>query len=185
MRIANPRLRSKQRGVVLVTAMLLLIVVTILGLSMFHSFGTQEKIAGNTREKQRALTAAVSAQQYAEYWLTSGLTPATGICNPGMISATIGQICINAPADFTAVPWTAGVHYTPFTLNPLNTISQVNPTPGSYFDLPAFYITDLGTYGTGELYQIDAVGYGGTPNAVSVVESTYVITQSGAQSPNI
>ena len=89
------------------------------------------------------------------------------------------------PADFTAVPWTAGVHYTPFTLNPLNTISQVNPTPGSYFDLPAFYITDLGTYGTGELYQIDAVGYGGTPNAVSVVESTYVITQSGAQSPNI
>ncbi len=32
---------------------LLLVVVTIIALSMFRSFGIQEKIAGNMREKQR------------------------------------------------------------------------------------------------------------------------------------
>jgi len=31
----------------------------------------------------------------------------------------------------------------------------------------------------GDLYQIDALGYGGTPNAVAVVESTFVIKTSG------
>ena len=38
---------------------------------MFRSFGMQEKIAGNMREKQRALQAAVSAEQYAEWWLSN------------------------------------------------------------------------------------------------------------------
>ena len=56
---------------VLVSSLLLLIVVTIIALSMFRSFGIQEKIAGNMREKQRALQAAVSAEVYAEVWLQS------------------------------------------------------------------------------------------------------------------
>jgi len=43
--INHPR---HQRGVVLVTAMLLLIVVTIMALSMFRGYGAQERLAGNT-----------------------------------------------------------------------------------------------------------------------------------------
>ena len=50
------------RGIVMITALLLLLVATILGATMFRSFGTQEKIAGNLREKERALHAAVTAQ---------------------------------------------------------------------------------------------------------------------------
>jgi len=60
-----------QRGVVLISSLLLLLVVTIMALSMFRSFGMQEKIAGNVREKQRALQSANSAQQYAEWWLAN------------------------------------------------------------------------------------------------------------------
>jgi len=44
-----------QRGVALISSLLLLIIITILRFSMFRSFGTQEKIAGNLREKRRAL----------------------------------------------------------------------------------------------------------------------------------
>ena len=42
---------------------------------------------------------------------------------------------------------------------------------------PAFYIADLGPAadGTGEAYQIDAYGYGGSAGTVAVVESTYEI----------
>ena len=65
------RLRSTQHGMALITGMLLLIVLTILAMSMFRGYGTQQKIAGNVREKNRAVSAAVSAQQYAEYWLSS------------------------------------------------------------------------------------------------------------------
>ena len=39
--------QARQRGVALVTSLLLLVIITILALSMFRSFGTQEKIAGN------------------------------------------------------------------------------------------------------------------------------------------
>ena len=75
MRTATHVGKGGQRGLALVTALLLLIVVTIMALSMFRSFGIQERIAGNTRDKQRAINAAESAQQYAEYWLTSAATP--------------------------------------------------------------------------------------------------------------
>jgi Tfp pilus assembly protein PilX len=44
-----------------------------------------------------------------------------------------------------------------------------------------FYVTDLGQSagGPGEVYQIDASGWGGTPDTVAVVESTYLISPSG------
>lgn len=186
-----------QRGMALVSALLLLLVVTIMAVSMFRSFGTQEKIAGNTREKQRATNAAVSAQQYAEWFLSSGTAPASAQCN-GLVSSTVGQICTNILPDFTAVPWQnggapVGVTYTPFTTNGGNNVQMTvtgngAPAAGTYYQIPAFYITDLGPQapaaGTGEVYQIDAVGYGGTANAVSVVESTYLVSTNTAKSPD-
>jgi type IV pilus assembly protein PilX len=174
-----------QRGMALITAMLLLIVVTIMALSMFRSYGTQERIAGNTRDKQRAINAAISAQQFAETWLASGQATAKVVCVPPLISSNIGQVCSNLP-NLNTLPWTTGVVYTQFTSNPINTfINNVNsttPTAGSYYAAPVFYITDLGTYAgdaTKEVYQIDALGYGATANTVAVVESTFVIGAGG------
>ncbi|HTX24264.1 MAG TPA: PilX N-terminal domain-containing pilus assembly protein, partial [Steroidobacteraceae bacterium] len=63
--------RTAQAGMVLISAMLLLLIITILAVSMFRSFGVQEMVAGNVREKQRALHAAEAAQQYAEWWLSN------------------------------------------------------------------------------------------------------------------
>ena len=54
--------KRSQSGIVLVSSLLLLLVVTIMALSIFRSFGIQEKIAGNTRDKQRALQVAMSVQ---------------------------------------------------------------------------------------------------------------------------
>src|SRR5271170_6586387 len=89
--------RSEQRGVVLVSSLLLLLVVTIIALAMFRSFGIQERIAGNMREKQRALQAAVSAQTYAEQWLIgNAATSAPVVCNALLnANALQGQICSN------------------------------------------------------------------------------------------
>lgn len=182
------RTRRKQRGMALVTAILLLVVMTIMAISMMRSYGVEEKIAGNTREKERALNAAVSAQQYAEYWLSANTAPIAAGCT-GVVSSAIGQVCTLPLVDFSTLPWPSGVTYTPFTSNPIdlvtNTIASTNASQGTYYAAPVFYITDLGpNKGTpvGELYQIDAAGYGGTPNAVAVVESTYVITSNTAHS---
>ena len=102
--IRPSRLKSMQRGMVLVSSLLLLVVVTILAIGMFRTFGLDEKIAGNTRDKQRALQAAVSAQQYAEWWLSTGADVSNTNCT-GMVTApTAVQVCLNPlPTAVTTV----------------------------------------------------------------------------------
>jgi type IV pilus assembly protein PilX len=183
--MSYPQLRSAQRGMALITGMLLLIVVTILAMSMFRGYGTQQKIAGNVREKNRAVSAAVSAQQYAEYWLNSATTlPVGGDCS-GISVLPIPQVCSNNP-DFTVVPWTLNAKPVGVSFNTFNSMSKVNrenPANGTYYSAPMFYITDLGpaAAGTGEVYQIDATGWGGTADTVAVVESTFLLKPSGTK----
>ena len=191
------QLRSmpRQRGMVLVTALLLLIVVTLLAVGMFRSFGLDERIAGNVREKQRALNAAETAEQYAEYWLANGTNNSTITCtgpataNPAAANP-IGQICSNTlptvVPNVAQVPWLVGgvganvaVTYTPATPTAMN-VTGVNGGAGNYYLAPAYYISYLGISANGlqTFYQIDAVGYGGSPDTAAVVESTYVLQQS-------
>jgi type IV pilus assembly protein PilX len=174
------RTPGQQHGFALIAGLLLLLVLTIIAVSMFRSYGIQEKIAGNVREKQRAVSAAVSAQQYAESWLVSGNAPSSGTCTPGVIAADPGQVCSNALADFTAMPWARGVTFTPFVTSNLTTVNSTSPALGTYYKAPLFYITDLNPTipSATRLYQIDAVGWGGTANTVAVVESTYQVTTS-------
>lgn len=178
------RIALPQRGFVMVSSLLLLLVVTIIAISMFRNLGIQERIAGNMREKHRALHAAESAQQYAEWWLTSGdNVNQTFNCN-ALQNANLnqGQVCLNAlptvVADVTAVPWQiggvdVGTDYTPPAMNVTAATGA-----GTYVQAPRFYISLLGAAasGQGNVYQIDAVGYGGTANAVAVVESTYLVS---------
>jgi type IV pilus assembly protein PilX len=174
---------AHQRGMVLVTTLLLLLVVTILAISMFRSFGIQERIAGNLREKQRALHAAESAQQYAEWWLSQG-NGTTGIICSSLVAANVGQVCSNTlptvVANVATIPWQiagvdVGVTYTPPNMN-LNVAGGA----GNYYATPRFYISYLGLVPTGDaaVYQVDAFGYGGNANTVAVVESTYKLSSA-------
>ena len=176
------RFPSAQRGLVMISALLLLLVATILAVSMFRSFGTQEKIAGNLREKQRALHAAVTAQQYAEWWLSSGSATTEGVCTPPVVDSTVGEVCTNLPANVTSANWTVGVTYSP--PDPTTGLNMnVNTTigAGTYISKPMFYITDLSPPGAvgRKVFQIDAIGFGGTADAVAVVESTYQESSNG------
>jgi len=192
---------SKQAGIVLVSAMLLLVVLTIMSVCMFRSFGIQEKIAGNVREKQRALQAAISSQSYGEWWLVNGSYAPAAIglgsapladvsCN-SLVDAnlgtglTAGQICNNTLASAIGVApskWPSsgndyGIAYTPPDMNIPGSVvnTSVNDV---YYKRPRIYIYDMGALSTGrgEVYQIDAYGYGLTSTAVAVVESTLTIS---------
>jgi len=195
--------RSCQSGMVLVSSLLLLIVVTIIALSMFRSFGIQEKIAGNMREKQRALSAAVSAQEFAENWLMNNATSASVTCAAGLLNGNTGQgqICSNSLKsvvpnnDVTTVPWTiggaaVGVTFSPtgMSVNTAPSVSAANLANPTYYGTPTFYVADMGASADpnipGEIYQIDAYGYGGAAGTVAVVESTYAVYTTSS-SPTI
>jgi type IV pilus assembly protein PilX len=199
MKHSRENSRSSQRGVVLISSLLLLLVVTIMALSMFRSFGMQERIAGNTREKQRALQAAESAQQYAEWWLANqsgaiyavsqgSAAYADAACSAATIDANTGgtpQICtlgtslaaITGVSTATAAVWpvnsqAVGVAYAPPGMN-----YAASGSPNYYANRPHFYITDVGALATGrgETYQVDAYGYGLSNTAIAVVESTVAV----------
>jgi type IV pilus assembly protein PilX len=169
---------TRQSGMVLVTSLLLLIVVTLLAVGMFRSFGLDEKIAGNVREKHRALNAAETAEQYAEYWLvTVGGTPIT--CAAPFVAINPGQVCSNLLANPAQIPWPAGVNYIPSVTSAMNVTGTIGGQ-GAYYKNPAFYIAYLGVApsGLGNIYQIDAVGYGGSADTAAVVEATYIVQSS-------
>jgi type IV pilus assembly protein PilX len=181
--------RSKQRGMVLISSLLLLMIVTIFAISMFRSFGIEEKIAGNTRDKERARAAAMTALQYAEWWITNGNWANVGNCVPALLNANANQglICQtgsglnNMVASVTTVPWMDGGEIgTVYTPPGMNTTNAANLD--YYYRAPRFYISYLGQYNVrtscGYMYQIDAWGNGTSPNTVAVVESTFETTWS-------
>jgi type IV pilus assembly protein PilX len=175
---------------VLISALLLLLVMTILGIAMFRTFGMQERIAGNTREKQRALHAADSAEAYAEWWLTSqgGVNATGGAPCSILVSANANntQVCSNQlttmVADPAVVPWMSGAGEVGVSYAPPG-LAATTGLPDSYYLVPRFYISFVsGFYNSvsgaqTNSYLIDAVGYGGTANAVSVAETAYVVSR--------
>jgi type IV pilus assembly protein PilX len=193
--------RSNQLGMVLVSGLLLLVVVTIMALSIFRSFGVQERIAGNMREKQRALAAANSTQQYAEWWLaTQSFAPraisegvaadAAVVCPNTLLDANQfqGQICLNSLISLSGLSslalWPtnastvlAGEAYTPPGFNFTGAVINTGVLD-VYFARPRFYIADVGSLptGRGEVYQVDAYSFGESASTVAVVESTVAIT---------
>ena len=168
--------RTLQQGMALISALLLLLVLTMLGVGMFRSFGIQEHIAGNTRERQRALHAAESAQSYAEWWVASanGVNATAGSTCAGV--STTPLVCSNPIQNETFVPWPIAVQFKPptMTIGPAGALND-------YIDSPEFYLTFLAgayykTSGTQiNSYQVDATGYGGTRSAVAVVESDFSV----------
>jgi len=176
----------------LVSSLLLLLIITIIAMSMFRSFGSQEKIAGNLREKDRALHAAESAQQYAEWWLTQ---PAGSIAASAPVTCAVGvalnanagqgQICTNASSlvnlginTTQQLPWPVSyVQYSPVGMT--TPVQAGNNNDPAYAWTPGFYIVDLGLAAdaAGEAYQIDAFSSGATTGTVAVVESTYEVQQ--------
>jgi type IV pilus assembly protein PilX len=187
MSVSGDLKRRAQHGMVLITTLLLLVVVTLLALGMFRGMGLEERIAGNTMEKQRATQSAVSAEQYAEQWLQSnvaGIAPVT--CGVGGAATASGSmICLNtlaqtdAAGQATTVPWATTGGNMGFTYNP-DGLEQVSASGGvnTYVQLPTFYIAYLDkdlTDPNGFDYQIDAWSYAGAASTVAVVESVYKV----------
>lgn len=172
--------RSREHGFVLIVAMLFLIVLTVLSVSMFRSYNLQERIAGNTREKERALEAAQSALQYGEWWLSQGNgstgTACSGVLNANTLSQM--QVCSNLVAKPATLPWSARADYLP----PNMTVATGGGVAASgdinYNAKPGLSIGYLGLSPDGKslLYQVSAFGYGGSTTAAAVVQSTYQVT---------
>ena len=184
----SPRLhRPSQLGFVLIAALAMLAMLTMLAVGMFRGMGLEERITGNTREKQRAFFAAQGTLQNAENWLNSGNAGVGGAC-PMSSPTNSPQICNQAttPSQLTlaTTDWncTFGTAYSMAQLVPANNCSGQLSSSGTAYMNPQFTISYLGpdpAAPTAYLYQVTSLGYGGNQNAVAVVQSVYSVGGGG------
>lgn len=177
-----------EAGFVLVVSLLMLVVLTFLAIGMYHSFRAQETMAANSKEKARAFQMAQSTELYAEYLLSTDLSllaQNSSCSKTAPPTATLGTICsgvavvIQPPSSTGPMTLLNGQVYS--TMTPALTISKTggsSASGGTYYANPQFYIQYLGLSadGSGQVYQITALGYGGNANAVAVVQSTFQLT---------
>ncbi len=95
---------ARQRGAILVIALLFLVLLTIIGVSSMSGVTLEEKMAGNLREQNLAFQAAESALRDAEIDLEVGIG-GTGNRDPMTIAANFATLCSAA--------FTSGVCFAP------------------------------------------------------------------------
>ncbi|SFP82078.1 type IV pilus assembly protein PilX [Nitrosomonas cryotolerans] len=65
----NPSLRQKQSGIVFVTGLIFLLILTLLGVSAVKTASIEERMSGNLRDRHLALQAAEMGLRYAEQYI--------------------------------------------------------------------------------------------------------------------
>lgn len=185
--MTSPKIASSrgQRAYVLISALVMLLVLTFLAISMYHSFNAQENMAANSKEKTRAFQMAQSTLQYGENLLTiNALALAQGgncSTTTPLAAPTICATAVNILPATSSNPMSLanGMPYTTMEIAP--TLSTTGGQ-GTYYANPQIYIQYLGISpdGLGQLYQLTSLGYGGNANAVAVVQSTFE-TSSGVK----
>ncbi|HYW77856.1 MAG TPA: PilX N-terminal domain-containing pilus assembly protein [Gammaproteobacteria bacterium] len=165
--------RSRQGGLALVSALLMLIIITLLGVSLFLGVTLQQKAAGNSLQKTRALEVAQSAVTAAENWLNVASSRQVPLnCTSSVVDF---RVCALPPAK-PSEPNTwlnAGATKVSFTKLVNVSAGQVN----SYASNPAVWITYLGraTMGPGNLFEIDAQASGGNVQTLAVIQTVYYV----------
>ena len=173
--------RRAQAGVALITSLLFLIMLTLLALPLLRGFGLEEKIAGNTREKERAFQAAENALGYSEWWLVDR-QPADGVDCGNLPAAAPDNIpvckeILATPAN--SASWRITTPYTPPNLKAVSgggtTIGAGGNTDINYAHVPGLYIAYLGASpdNAETYYSITSAGYGGSNDTAAVTQSVF------------
>lgn len=121
------RLAHPQRGVALIASMLILIIITLLGLSSMRSAGLQERMSGNQYDRNVVLEAAEAALREAEAIAAAPLT-VTATCSNGVCPRPVVDMPDRwSDPDFTG--WRAATSTRPALVTSQFIIEDMGPQP--------------------------------------------------------
>lgn len=173
---------KRQRGTVLVVALIMLLLMTMIGLGSMRSTGMEERMAGNWRDVNIAIQAAEAALRDGENWLAPG-TAMPNLWN--YPNCPVGQTCrafrlSSAPDDATLdllganlAQWRQNATAYP------NALAGVAAAPESLVEHRA-YIRDHLTIGFGvaqetgrDQFRVTSRGVGQSLDAEALLQSHY------------
>jgi type IV pilus assembly protein PilX len=165
-------LQTSQRGAALITALIILVALTVIGVSAFKTSNLEELIVGNLRDKQVAFQAAESALRDAE----DDIAGFAGIPTPLDDGGTKGVFTRDRFGDYSAKAYDTALwaSATPATTS----LGEVKTQPVFVIEYEAFYPDDLNfetrSKGQGRYYyRITARGVGTTPNSATLLQETF------------
>lgn len=177
-KISQNQLFMKQRGVVLVVALLILLVITIIGVTGMQTTILQETMAGAVRDKHIAFNAAEAALRDGEKYLND-----TAVL-PGF-DDTNGRYSSDGTSEdlWKTVNWSGATQaacncfiYDDGGLVASSGITLpryiIEELPESEAEVPSL-VKGFGVKPTRQLYQVTARGVGSV-GGVSVLQSTYL-----------
>lgn len=149
-----PQRPQAQRGVVLIIALVILVLVTLVGLSTIRTTTTEEKMAGNARDRDKAFQAAEAAVLNCLALLDAGTYPAT----------------VLAPVAASAVPPTQNWDVTAnWDAASPNSYAVNMPTAGLAAN-PRCIAEALGASGS---YRVTGRAVGGSNESLVMLQATY------------
>jgi type IV pilus assembly protein PilX len=175
----------RQRGITLVIALIFLLVLTLLGVTAMQSTVVEERIAGNTRDKDVAFQSAEAGLRAGETLLTGvgGLAP--NVCTaPGMVFGAAPNAGL-----INNVGGGAGVQYasTAYWLAQLWDATDSRATSAAMTGAQAAaryvieYVAGPGSTtitqpsGTVMMFRVTAKGGGVTPGSISILQTNFKV----------
>lgn len=167
MMIKQPK---NQKGVVLVVSLIMLLLMTMLGVSSMKSTILEEKMAGNYKDANMAFQSAEAALRAGENYLQTTVTL------PLFDGATTGlyQPTTSGSSRWDAVNWADAGQVIAYAGSlsdvadaPDYIIEELAPVPSPGGSMEA------GTVQESQYYRITSRAVGGTETAVVILQSTY------------
>lgn len=177
MYLLTQNIQAKQKGSVLIVSLLILVVLTMIGVSSMSSSSLQEKMAGNFRDRQIAFQSAEIALAYAEDHVKDIVSNAVFDDSDGYYEFKHGPSSYNAHDETW---WDGTKDYREFPTN----ISEVRTKPRFVIEYRGDVGSENNTSGNiGDDYNDAGAGgelstYRITVRGTGLSDSTRVIIQS-------
>jgi type IV pilus assembly protein PilX len=166
------RARQSQSGAVLIVCLMMLMVMTLLGISSITSTTLEEKMAGNVRNKHLSFQATEAA-------LRAGETTSSGLTNATVYDGTNGLYSRSEPgqSDYPLWEQASGINW-----------QDVSTTSAGVTVEPQYILEYFGSAPRDEncpldpsqaatcylpIYRVTAQGWGLNTNAQTILQSTY------------
>jgi type IV pilus assembly protein PilX len=147
----TPVLVQPQRGSALIVSLIFLVILTLLGITAASVTSQEERMAGNTRDRDLAFEAAEAAMRDAELRLPNATFRG--------LATTLNVTDANDAAYWNAYNWGTSI-------SPSQTLNQIVQQPQIV----------LQRRGATNYYRITTRGFGGTANAVVILQAEYLYT---------
>lgn len=162
---------QRQGGAALIVSLIMLLVLTLLGVSAMRTATLEEKMAGNARDLNLAFNAAEAGLRGGESTLSG-----TAVLPP--FSGTVIDETVTGNGYFAANTnlWRL-INWPVQSLELSTTLAGVAAQPRYYLEeMPA--VASGGSLEAGvamevRMYRVTAIGYGRTDTAVAVLQSTF------------